>query len=155
MVLRMADLSRVRVWAEALIAMHLDPSVWTFAFDTAKTRAGQCNYTAKRITVSRYLAAKFEDDDIHQVLLHEVAHAMAGPRTGHGPEWKRIAAEIGYVGKRTHDGPVASEYAPWVGTCPAGHEHYRYRAPARPLSCAKCSRRFDAANAIVWRKRAA
>ncbi len=53
---------------EALITLHLDDS-WTFGFDHAKRRAGQCDYTKKRITVSRYLAARFEDDEIHQVLL--------------------------------------------------------------------------------------
>ena len=56
----MADLPRVRTWADALIRMHLDPS-WTFAFDNAKTRAGLCNFTAKRISVSRYIAQRSED----------------------------------------------------------------------------------------------
>jgi len=146
---------RVRRWAEALIALHLDPAEWSFGFDHAKTRAGLCNYTRKRITVSRYLAERFEDDEIHQVLLHEVAHALAGAGAGHGAEWKRVARELGYVGKRTHDGEIATEFAPWVGTCPAGHVHYRYRRPGRPLSCGKCSRRFDAANAIRWESRRA
>jgi len=147
-----AELIRVRTWAVALIELHLDAG-WTFAFDNAKTRAGLCNYTHKRITVSRYLAAKYEDDEIHQVLLHEVAHAMAGTRAGHGPTWKSVAKDIGYEGKRLHDGAIASELAPWVGTCPAGHVHYRYRRPARPLSCGKCSRTFSARNAISWLKR--
>src|ERR1700712_4984170 len=128
---------RVRHWAHALITLHLDPS-WSFAFDNAKTRAGLCNYTDKRISVSRYLAARYEDDEIHQVLLHEVAHAMAGSRSGHGPKWKAIAADLGYEGKRTHDGATATEFAPWVGTCPVGHVHYRYKTPTRPLSCGKC-----------------
>ncbi|QAY73119.1 M48 family peptidase [Agromyces protaetiae] len=149
----MADLERVRRWAEALIAMHLDPAVWTFEFDHAKKRAGLCNYTSKRISVSRYLAVKYADDEIHQVLLHEVAHAMAGPRAGHGPKWKHLAAEIGYVGRRTHDGEVADELASWVGRCPSGHVHYRYREPVRPLSCGLCRRGFDQANLIVWRRR--
>jgi hypothetical protein len=96
----MAELERVRRWADALIALHLDPS-WSFGFDHAKTRAGLCNYTAKRITVSRHLAARYEDDEIH----------------------------------------------------PAGHLHYRYRRPTRPLACGRCSRRFDARNAIEWVKR--
>ena len=134
------------------MALHLDDS-WTFAFDNAKTRAGLCNYTDKRISVSRYLAHRYEDDDIHQVLLHEVAHAIAGSRAGHGQKWKAIAQDLGYVGKRLHDGPIADELAPWVGTCSAGHVHYRYRTPTRPLSCGKCSRRFDAANLINWVKR--
>lgn len=142
----------MRTWADALITLHLDPS-WTFAFDNAKTRAGLCNYTDKRISVSRYLAAKYEDDEIHQVLLHEVAHAIAGAHSGHGAAWKRTAADIGYIGKRTHDGETANEFAPWVGTCPNGHVHYRYKTPTRALACGKCSRGFDRANLITWRKR--
>jgi predicted SprT family Zn-dependent metalloprotease len=140
------------MWASALIDLHLDRS-WSFGFDNAKTRAGLCNYTEKRITVSRYLAARYEDDEIHQVLLHEVAHAVAGSRAGHGPRWKAIAAELGYEGKRLHDGAIADEFAPWVGTCPAGHVHYRYRTPTRLMACGKCSKRFDPANAIVWTER--
>ncbi|RGE24209.1 SprT-like domain-containing protein [Leucobacter sp. wl10] len=154
----MAELARVQVWAEALIRMHLDPvfsaGSWTFGFDHAKRRAGLCNYTGRRITVSRYLAQKFDDDEIHQVLLHEVAHALAGAAAGHGPAWKRIAADIGYVGGRTHDGEIAHERAPWIGACPAGHEHFRFRRPTRVTSCAMCSRGFSPAHVIAWRRRA-
>jgi len=145
-----ADLERVRRWADALIALHLDPQVWTFGFDHARTRAGLCDYRAKRITVSRHLAGRYDDDEIHQVLLHEVAHALAGAGAGHGPSWKRIATEIGYAGKRLHDGAIADELATWIGTCPNGHAHYRYRRPTREQSCAKCSRRFDTRFRITW-----
>jgi predicted SprT family Zn-dependent metalloprotease len=147
-----AESQKVRGWAEALIALHLDPS-WSFGFDYAKTRAGLCNYTVKRITVSKYLALRYDDDEIHQVLLHEVAHAIAGSRAGHGPQWRKVADEIGYEGKRLHDGAIANELAPWVGVCPGGHAHYRYRKPARPLACGRCSKRFDPAFLITWTKR--
>lgn len=150
----MADLQRVTVWANALIALHLDPDVWSFGFDHAKRRAGLCNFTAKRITVSRYLAVRYEDDDIHQVLLHEVAHALAGPDAGHGVAWKRVANELGYVGGRLLDGGAAAELAPWQGVCPNGHEHFRYRQPTRIQSCGKCSRGFNPRYAIDWQKRA-
>ncbi len=153
----MAELPRVRVWAEALIRMHLDPlfgpGTWTFGFDHAKRRAGLCNYTDRRITVSRHLAARFDDDEIHQILLHEVAHAMAGSTAGHGAKWKRTAREIGYVGERTHDGEIAKELAPWIGYCPAGHEHVRFRRPTRPTSCGKCARGFSRAHVIAWQQR--
>ncbi|WP_150307827.1 SprT-like domain-containing protein [Planctomonas psychrotolerans] len=149
----MADLERVRVEAKNLIARHLDPTVWSFAFDNAKTRAGLCNYGIKRITVSRYLASRYDENEIHQVLLHEVAHALAGPRAGHGPKWRSIAAGIGYVGKRTHSGEIANDLAPWIGMCPAGHEHYRYRRPTRPLACGLCTRRFSPRHLIDWQKR--
>jgi predicted SprT family Zn-dependent metalloprotease len=132
--------------------LHLDPS-WSFAFDNAKTRAGLCNFSAKRISVSRYLAAQFDDDEIHQVLLHEVAHAIAGSGAGHGAGWKRVARELGYEGGRTHDGSVAKELAPWVGVCPSGHEHYRYRIPKHTFACAKCAGQFNPANIITWSRR--
>lgn len=148
----MAELHRVRAWAEALIRLHLDDS-WHFAFDAAKQRAGLCDFARKRISVSRYLAARFADDEIHQVLLHEVAHALAGPGAGHGPRWQHVARELGYEGGTTHHGETATELAPWVGRCPAGHTAYRYRRPTRAMSCAKCSRVFDPQHAFRWVKR--
>ncbi len=148
----MAELHRVRTWAEALIRLHLDAS-WTFAFDNAKRRAGQCDYARRRITVSRYLAARFDDDEIHQILLHEIAHALAGHRVAHGAAWKKIARELGYVGGATHRGETANELAPWVGRCPAGHVSYRHRRPSRPTSCAKCSRSYDARYHFEWVRR--
>ena len=148
----MADLPRVRRWAAALITLHLDPG-WRFTFDNAKTRAGLCNYTTQTISVSRILASRYDDDEIHQVLLHEVGHAIAGPRAGHGPRWKSIAGDLGYEGARLHDGAIADELAPWVGACPAGHVHYRYRRPTRTLACGKCARRFDPKHTIAWTQR--
>lgn len=149
----MSDLQRVRVWANALIRMHLDDS-WSFGFDTAKRRAGACHFSERRITVSRYLAARLDDDEVHQILLHEVAHAVAGPAAGHGPAWRKVAAEIGYVGGRTHAHESATEFARWVGTCPRGHVVYRYRRPSgAPSSCATCSRSFDRRFLIEWRER--
>jgi predicted SprT family Zn-dependent metalloprotease len=148
----MADLDRVRRWADALIVLHLDQS-WTFSFDNAKKRAGLCNYTVRRITVSRYLAARYQDDEVHQILLHEVAHALAGPRAGHGPKWRTIADSLGYDGKRTHDGEIADELAPWVGHCPAGHTHFRYRKPTRAFACGLCGRGFNRAHLIQWTRR--
>ncbi|QKJ18449.1 SprT-like domain-containing protein [Microbacterium hominis] len=148
----MSELRDVRRWAEALISLHLDPS-WTFAFDNAKRRAGLCDYTRRRISVSRYLAARYDDDTNHQTLLHEVAHALAGAGAGHGPRWKALARELGYVGGTTHHGETATELAPWVGTCPSGHVAYRHRRPGRAMSCAKCAPRFDERFAFAWTRR--
>ncbi len=145
----MSDLQRVRAWANALITLHLDDT-WSFGFDNAKRRAGLCDYTRKRISVSRYLAARHDDDANHQTLLHEVAHALAGHDAAHGADWKKVARELGYVGGTTHHGETATELAPWVGVCPAGHVAYRHRRPGQATSCVKCAPRFDKRYLFTW-----
>lgn len=148
----MSELHRVRIWGEALIAQHLD-ATWTFAFDNAKRRAGLCDFTRRRISVSRYLAARYDDETNHQTLLHEVAHALAGPTVGHGAAWRWIARSLGYVGGTTHHGETATDLAPWVGECPAGHVAYRHRRPSRATSCVQCAPRFDERHLFRWTRR--
>ena len=142
------------MWADALIRLHLDSS-WSFGFDHAKTRFGQCDHAKRRITVSRYLAARADDDEVHQVLLHEVAHAMVGVREGHGPVWRERARELGYVGGRNHFSDAATDHARWRGVCPAGHEVIRFRRPSKPTSCAVCSPKFDRLFVMTWHDRRA
>lgn len=151
----MADLNEVSRTASALIAEHLDAS-WSFGFDRARTRGGACHWSKRRITVSSILAARWEFDEVHQVLLHEVAHAVAGPRAGHGKKWLTVARSLGYRGGATHRNEVASELASWIGECPAGHVIYRYRRPdAKLRSCSRCAPRFDERFIVSWRPRTA
>jgi hypothetical protein len=65
----------------------------------------------------------------------------------------RIARSIGYRGQRTHSSPAATDHAKWLGLCPSGHEIIRFRKPSRPMSCAKCERRFNPTYLIVWTER--
>lgn len=152
----MADLREVQHLALELIAHHLS-SGWSFGFDTAKKRAGACNFTQRRITLSRHLAERHSLDDMRQTLLHEIAHAQVGPGAGHGIEWRAAARALGYVGGTTHTLATATEFARWVGECPGGHAVLRFRRPdtRRARSCARCSPRFDRRFLIVWRERTA
>lgn len=149
----MAELTEVTALAESILREHL-PGDWRFEFDTAKKRAGACHFKTRRITLSRYLAAKHPLEAMRQTLLHEVAHAIAGHAAGHGPVWRATATRLGYTGGTTHALEVATEFARWIGTCPNGHEVVRFRRPtARARSCGSCSRRFDRRYLITWRER--
>lgn len=148
----MSDLIDVRREAESLLRQLLDDS-WSFAFDNAKRRAGACDYLRKRITLSRYLAARYDAETNRQTILHEIAHAIAGAAAGHGADWKRVARSLGYTGGVTHRGETATELAPWVGVCPAGHVAYRHRKATRATSCARCAPTFDPRHLITWRRR--
>lgn len=146
------DTSDASSLAERLIDLHLPGGGWGFAFDRAVRRAGACDYVQHRITMSRHLVLRAEEPEVRQVLLHEIAHAQVGHAAAHGPRWRAAAARIGYTGSRLHDRQIADERAPWIGRCPAGHEHRRFRRPNRPTSCGVCSRRFTRAALITWRR---
>lgn len=143
----------IRALAERKMAEHIDLENWQFGFDSAKRRAGLCNYTNKTITISRYLADIHTIDESMQVVLHEVAHAMCGKREGHNKKWLTTAKAIGYRAERFTGTEIAEETATWVGACKNGHKHYRYRQPSRPLACGLCGRGFSRANLIVWQHR--
>ena len=149
----MTDAHQVEALAAELFAIHLPSGGWRFGFDNARRRAGACDYRGRRITLSKHLVASGSLEDARQVLLHEIAHALAGSRAAHGPRWRAVAQRIGYEGGRLHTKAIADELAPWVGTCPAGHEHVRFRRPSAALSCGICARRFTAAALITWERR--
>ncbi len=139
--------------AERKIAEHLDLENWKFEFDSAKRRAGLCNYTEKKIQLSKYHVNIHTVDENMQVVLHEIAHAMCGHEAGHSKIWLNTAKKIGYRNEKFTGKEIAEENAPWLGVCPRGHRHYRYRRPRNMLSCTLCSPGYDVRNLIVWRKR--
>jgi predicted SprT family Zn-dependent metalloprotease len=143
----------IRALAERKMAEHLDLETWQFGFDSAKRRAGLCNYTSKTITISRYHADIHTIDETMQVVLHEVAHAICGKSEGHNKKWLATAKSIGYRAERFTGTEIARETASWIGTCKSGHKHYRYRQPSRPLACGLCGRGFNRANLISWQHR--
>jgi len=151
MSLTKADL--VRAECLRLLGQHLDPALWSFDFDAGKRRAGLCNYTERRITISKHLVELHSMDESLQVMLHEIGHALAGKTAGHGPVWKSTAATIGYRAERFSGQQIAANTAAFVGTCRAGHQHYRYRKPTRQLSCGICAKGFAKSALITWRQR--
>lgn len=74
---------------------------WTFQWDSAKRRAGACNYQTRTISGSRYILPMATDEEVRETLLHEIAHALT-PGHSHGAVWRRKLIEIGGTGARTH-----------------------------------------------------
>lgn len=149
----LSKFDRILALSEALMAQHLDVTKWQFRWDNAKRRAGLCNYRDRVISISTYHAQVHPIDETLQVVLHEIAHALCGKEAGHTKVWLATAKSIGYRAERFTGKEIAENFAPWVGYCPAGHEHFRYRKPTRQLSCALCSKTFSKANLIEWQSR--
>lgn len=68
---------------------------WRLKWDRAVSRAGLCSFTDRTISLSRPLAEVRSFEETRNTILHEIAHALAGARAGHGPAWKRKAVELG------------------------------------------------------------
>ncbi len=119
---------------------------WKFAFDLAPARGGICRYNEKLIALSVTYCLKASKEEIVNTILHEIAHAIAGPNHGHDEAWKAIARRIGCTAKRCHH--VDHTPPRWRGECPCGKEWKRQRLSQRTRRgcCPKCKGR------ITWKR---
>lgn len=140
----------IAAMAQSLMLEHLEDRDWSFGFDNGRRRAGLCSYTDKKITVSKYLSLVHSIDDVRQTMLHEIAHALCGPKEGHSKKWLATAKKIGYRNETYTGDEIAKEFAPYRGLCPSGHQHYRYQKPKRLYSCHLCAKGFNKAYLIDW-----
>lgn len=144
------ELQAARAHALGLMRRH-GLTDWELVFDRAKTRAGVCRYGDRQIGLSTELTRLHSCAQVTDTVLHEVAHALAGPRAGHGERWKAVARRIGCSASRCVPEDAPRVPAPWVGTCPAGHTASRHRRPARVVSCRACSPSFSREALLQWR----
>ena len=115
-------------------------SYWTLQFDRAKLRAGACHHGTITISLSEYFVRLNEWDIVRETLLHEAAHALAGPNAGHGWKWKVKCLELGISPDRCYDPKkVAMPQGNIVYECPNhGVLGYGHRMPKRTKICTEC-----------------
>jgi len=92
-------LDRVRELAAELFAKH-NMADWSFAFDRATQRVGSCCHTDRTITLAYEFARQAPEEELRETLLHEIAHALVGPRHNHDDVWRAQALAIGCSGQR-------------------------------------------------------
>lgn len=132
------DLDAAADLATELMTRH-GPAGWSFRFDRARVRAGACHHNTRTISLSPWITAAHDEAQVRDTLLHEIAHALVGPRHGHDAVWQARAREIGASGERCYQGgdePVVP--GRWQGRCAAGHVVHRHRRPTRVLVCTRC-----------------
>lgn len=123
---------------------------WSLAFDNARRRAGVCRYEARVIGLSAPLTRLHTPEHVRDTLLHEIAHALAGPRHGHDAVWAALARGIGGTAERCLPEDAARVSASWLGVCRAGHTHERHRRPERVSACSTCSATFSVEHILDW-----
>ena len=68
---------------------------WRLRFNSAKKYMGKCDYEKNEISLSRFHSINQTHEQVTDLILHEIAHALAGLEAGHGPKWKEIAVQLG------------------------------------------------------------
>lgn len=91
---RLDRLTEVAAEARRLMDQHGLPN-WLLGFNHSFKQLGLCNYEKKEILLSAMQAIRRTPAETTDVILHEIAHALAGWKAGHGPKWKKIATRIG------------------------------------------------------------
>lgn len=111
---------------------------WNFSFDLAPTRAGICRYEEKQISLSVTYCLKASKKEIINTILHEIAHAIVGPKHGHDSVWKAVAQQIGCTAERCHR--VQHTTPRWFGQCGCGKQWTRQRLTQRARTglCPTC-----------------
>lgn len=125
---RLSEVRRTALRLMALWGLLGQQPAWEFGFNRSRRRMGTCKFPCKnrpgRIELSiHYVLHRPQEEDIRDTLLHEIAHARAGPAAGHGPAWQAWCVRVG-----ARPNKCGAE-----GAMPLG----RYRA-----TCRKCGKLY-------------
>ncbi len=94
--------------------------------------------------------ALYDESQVRETVLHEIAHARVGAAHGHDSVWRAEARRLGASGERLVSSQMPRVPGRWVGTCPAGHTVDRMCRPTRPSSCSRCAPDFSPEHLLSW-----
>ena len=136
------ELDAARALARRLMNRH-GLEEWEFGFDRARRRLGACWPLKRKITLSREFVLLNEQEQVEDIILHEIAHALT-PGAGHGARFKAMARKLGCTASAcVVPGSVTAPEAKVTLVCPHCEGVWRrYRRPAKKLVCVRCARKL-------------
>lgn len=124
------DLHEAEKLARALMDRHgLFDDGWRFRWGSAKRQIGSVRVrqqrnrrtgrtvTTKTLSLSRPLVRSNSEAEVRDTILHEIAHAIAGPENGHNEIWKRVCRRIGAKPQRLAGEDVNGIKPRYLVTC--------------------------------------
>jgi hypothetical protein len=88
------------------------------------------SWEVKGILLSRPLTEVNSEVQVRDTILHEIAHAIAGP-VGHAWEWRQVDRQLGANPEAVCGKGVVQVRGPYQAQCTCGHVHSMYRMPKR------------------------
>jgi predicted SprT family Zn-dependent metalloprotease len=124
------NIAEAQAIAEQLMAEHGLLPRWKFHWNDNYREIGCCRWLSTRryrgpsISLSRPVIEVNDRAFLVETILHEIAHALAGPRHKHDAIWREIARRIGCTGDRCSrpmvhptraltEGRMLRQYARW------------------------------------------
>ena len=93
-------------------------------------------FREKKISFSRNFIKNSNESEIYDTILHEIAHALVGPKHGHDIVWKKMAKKLGCSAKRCHTLEF-SDYK-WISYCKNFCWEQKTHRRKLNLICRKC-----------------
>lgn len=140
------DIHKAKKLATTMLREH-GLADWIIELRAYRSTGGVTYFDTRKIGLSRLLLPKWDEDQVRQIMLHEIAHALVGPDQNHNATWLKKAREIGYTGGRTHNLPTVEHR--WNVVCPThGIIGKRHRRSARGHTY-RCTTCFDV---VTWER---
>lgn len=105
-----------------------------FNTNKSKSRAAVCLTNPLEIQISEYFLETATKGKVVDVLLHELAHAIAGVDHMHDDVWKQVAVSIGCTADRCSGPFLMKKHYKHVLTCGDGCEIRKLRLTKKYLS---------------------
>ena len=119
---------------------------WEIRWTNAKKTYGYCDYGRRTLGFSKVLTDLNSEEEFTDVVLHEIAHALAPIEANHGKEWKRIAKRIGANPTRCYSNEVVRPPSLYITKCnhcgSVGSKNRRPRG-TKTMACGNCCRKYN------------
>lgn len=126
--------------AQTLMRRHgVTARGWRFEWSRAKRRLGEARIrqtrdrktgrtrTVKAIRLSRYLVEHNGEAAVRDVILHEIAHALAGLEHGHDAVWRAMCEKVGAKPERLADESIRVVQGEYAVVCTLCHRELARR----------------------------
>lgn len=96
-------------------------AAWRLDFMNHHCIAAQTSFTDHSISLTVEFVQAYTPDQLTQLVLHEIAHALRGPSdlSGHDSKWLKTARSLGYLHGDTMPAHYPTPNIRWNLTCPA------------------------------------
>lgn len=124
---------------------HFKLDGWKFSWNNAKTICGLCKYKTKEIQLSKNLILLNDnEDEIKNIILHEIAHALVPKGNGHNFVWRIKCHEIGCKAEVHASKVIMPERVKRLYQCPKCKKTIGYHKRVRVnRACKDCCVKYN------------